>query len=309
MTKPDIPTQCDCLIVGGGPAGLTAAIYLARFHLRVTVIDGGQSRAELIPLTRNHAGFPEGISGRKLLTRMREQAALYGAALGAGDITALSQIDGGFRASIPNGSVRAKAVLLATGVVNRRPPMLDEASHDRALAAGLLRYCAVCDAYEVTDRKVAVMGTGGGGCAEALFLRSYTKDVTLVAPEGEHRLTAAEHQKLAEAGVALAGPCRAIALGDHVIELDIGGVIRPFDTLYPALGSAIRSGLAGQLGARLSGDGCIMVDAHQRTNVPGLYAAGDVVLGLDQISHAMGEGGVAATTIRNDLAQHKPLLR
>lgn len=82
-----------------------------------------------------------------------------------------------------------------------------------------------------------------------------------------------------------------------------------FDALYPALGSDIRSELVTQVGAHLSIEGCLTVDAHQRTDVPGLYAAGDVVLGLDQISHAMGEGGVAATTIRNDLARRTPLRR
>ena len=82
-----------------------------------------------------------------------------------------------------------------------------------------------------------------------------------------------------------------------------------FDTVYPALGSDTHTQLAEQLGARLNEQGCIGVDAHQRTSVEGLYAAGDVVIGLDQISHAMGEGGVAATTIRNDLAKERPLLR
>ncbi len=83
-----------------------------------------------------------------------------------------------------------------------------------------------------------------------------------------------------------------------------------FDSVYPALGSDAHTELAGQVGAELSGDtGCILVDDHQRTSVPGLYAAGDVVLGLDQISHAMGEGGVAATTIRNDLARERPIKR
>ncbi|MEA3003929.1 MAG: thioredoxin reductase, partial [Sphingomonadales bacterium] len=81
-----------------------------------------------------------------------------------------------------------------------------------------------------------------------------------------------------------------------------------FDSVYPALGSDTHVELALQLGAELV-DGALVVDRHQRASVPGLYAAGDVVLGLDQISHAMGEGGVAATTIRNDLAGERPILR
>jgi thioredoxin reductase (NADPH) len=105
----------------------------------------------------------------------------------------------------------------------------------------------------------------------------------------------------------LAGPCRRISIGRDFVELT-GGCHR-FESLYPALGSTIRSELAMALGATLTGEGCVVVDRHQRTSVPHLFAAGDVVLGLDQISHAMGEGGVAATAIRNDLAAVRPLHR
>ena len=298
----------DCLVIGGGPAGLTAAIYLARFHLAVSVIDGGHSRAGLIPLTRNHAGFPEGISGTELLARMRRQATSYGAELREGAVEALEQAPEGFVARIGKEEIRARTVLLATGVVNRRPPMMDDDTHDRALAEGRLRYCPICDGYEVTDQSVAVLGTGSRGYDEALFLRGYTRNITLVAPE-EHALSSEQQSALSDAGVALAGRCRAIRLAERKIVLELDDGPQAFDSLYPALGSDIRSELAGQVGAQMSEDGCLPVDSHQRTNVPGLYAAGDVVLGLDQISHAMGEGGVAATTIRNDLARQTPLRR
>ncbi|WP_380875856.1 pyridine nucleotide-disulfide oxidoreductase [Sphingomonas sp. DBB INV C78] len=304
------PTARDCLVVGGGPAGLTAAIYLARFHLSVTVIDDGQSRAALIPRTHNHAGFPDGISGPELLERMRRQAAIYGVGFRTGSVTALIRAaDNRFVARTAHGAVRAQTVLLATGVVNRRPAMLDAEPHDRALAAGLLRYCPICDGYEVTDRRVAVLGTGERGTNEALFLRGYTADITLVAPGERHELSSDERASLVEGGITIAEGCRAIRLTADQIKLDFDQGSADFDTLYPALGSDIRSELAEQVGANRSEEGCLMVDAHQRTNVPGLYAAGDVVLGLDQISHAMGEGGVAATTIRNDLAGQTPLRR
>ena len=82
-----------------------------------------------------------------------------------------------------------------------------------------------------------------------------------------------------------------------------------FDSMYPALGSVIRSGLAKKCGAKVTDDGCIEVSDHLETSVTGLFAAGDVVVGLDQISHAMGQAGVAATTIRNHLAEKMPLRR
>lgn len=152
-------------------------------------------------------------------------------------------------------------------------------------------------------------GTGERGTAEALFLRSYTADVTLFAPVGGHQLDGEQRAALDEAAVQLRGPCEAIEPREGEIRLVAEGRALAFDTLYPALGSNIRSELAGQVGVNRSDNGCLTVDAHQRTNIPGFYAAGDVVLGLDQISHAMGEGGVAATTIRNDLARQAPLRR
>jgi len=299
----------DCLIVGGGPAGLTAAIYLARFHLEVVVIDGGHSRAALIPKTRNHAGFPEGISGANLLRRMSQQARIYGARVVEGDVDTIVPDGAGFRAVGSFGAMAARAVLLATGVVNNRPAMPDDL-HDAALANGLLRYCPICDGYEVTDQRVGVIGTGAHGAREALFLRSYTADVTLIAPHGAHDLRTPERAMLSMAGVRLIdGPTGDFELGADQIRMDSVEGVLSFASIYPALGSAIRSELAVALGAATSAEGCLLVDAHQRTNVPGLYAAGDVVKGLDQISHAMGEGGVAATTMRNDLAEKRPLRR
>jgi thioredoxin reductase (NADPH) len=101
-----------------------------------------------------------------------------------------------------------------------------------------------------------------------------------------------------------------VATLDEAIVVETPHGHHTFDSVYPALGSDIHNELAGQIGVALNnGTGCILVDAHQRTSVPGAYAAGDVVIGLDQISHAMGEGGVAATTIRNDLAGPEGLRR
>lgn len=299
----------DCLIVGGGPAGLTAAIYLARFHLTVLVVDAGHGRAASIPLTRNHAGFPEGIAGQELLARMREQAVRYGSALVDARVDALRMADGVFVADANGETIAARTVLLATGVVNRRPPDMPEKMHDEALALGVLRYCPICDGFEVTDQNVAVLGTGERGVNEARFLRSYTDRVSLISPGAAHDLDDAQRADLSLHGIRLMeGPARLSIVGT-AIEARVGRTRRRFDALYPALGSDIRSELAAGLGASRSDEGCLLVDAHMRTSVAGLYAAGDVVKGLDQISHAMGEGGVAATTIRNDLAAQRPLLR
>jgi thioredoxin reductase (NADPH) len=300
----------DCLIVGGGPAGLTAAIYLTRFHLRIRLIDAGNSRASWIPCSHNHAGYPAGISGKELLRLMTEQAQKYGAKIECARVTRLAAIDGGFEADWGSGCETARSVLLATGVTNRRPPM-DEDLHEEALARGLIRYCPICDGYEVTDKRVGVIGDDSRGVAEAVFLRSYTRDVTLIAPDSKQRkLGGQDWARLDEYGIpALDGPMTGARLEDDEIVVETATGEHRFDSIYPALGSDVHSSLAEMLDIERAMDGCIKVDDHQRTSLPGVYAAGDVVKGLDQISHAMGEGGVAATTIRNDLAKIAPLLR
>ena len=300
----------DCLIVGGGPAGLTAAIYLSRFHLDIMVVDGGKSRAAWIPTSHNHAGFPGGINGEELLRRMREQAQLYGTRIENGQVTKLERgEDRAWVAEWGSGPVAARSVLLATGVTNRRPPM-DMEAHDAAMARGLIRYCPICDGYEVTDKEVAVIGTGERGLAETRFLRSYTADLTLIAPDAAHELDNKARAELDELNVTLIdGPITAIEPGEESIALVTASGRHDFASIYPALGSDTNTQLAEMAGASLAGDECVKVDSHQRTSVKGIYAAGDLVLGLDQISHAMGEGGVAATTIRNDLAEERPLRR
>lgn len=298
----------DCIIIGGGPAGLTAAIYLARFHLGIRLFDCGSSRAAQIPCTRNHAGFPEGISGKELLARMLAQAEKYGAVREMAEVESLRLLDNGFGVRVGEREHAARTVLLATGVVNNRPDMPRDL-HDDALARGLLRYCPICDGYEVTDKRIGVIGTGSHGVAEALFLRGYSADVTLVAPDA-HDLSEEDTAKLDEAGIArIDGPCGGHAIEGARFAFDTAKGRLAFDSVYPALGSKIRSGLAIQVGARADENGCLEVDDHQRTSVPGLFAAGDVARGLDQISHAMGEAGVAATTIRNLLAERRPIRR
>jgi thioredoxin reductase (NADPH) len=307
--EPPAQEADDCVIIGAGPAGLTAAIYLARFLLRIRLFDSGDSRAAWIPRTHNHAGYPDGIAGADLLRLMREQAERFGAVREEATVTTIERDGADFIVRIGDRGVRARSVLLATGVVNNRPEMAPT-FHTRALAAGLLRYCPICDGYEVTDKRIGVIGSGRHGMKEALFLRGYTRDVTLVSPDAEDGLDAECEAALDAAGVVrVDGPCGGFAIEDERFAFDTAGGRMAFDSVYPAMGSVIRSDLAVAAGARATEEGCLEVDDHQRTSIPGLFAAGDVVKGLDQISHAMGEAGVAATTIRNLLDERRPMRR
>jgi thioredoxin reductase (NADPH) len=295
----------DCAIVGGGPAGLTAAIYLARFRRRVVLYDRGGSRAALIPTSHNHAGFPDGIRGADLLERMGEQAAKYGADLRVGDVTEVRQADGGWRLTAPDGEIAARAVLFATGVDNKRPDM-DEATHRAALEAGKLRYCPICDGWEAGGvefgGRIGVVGAASHGVAEALFLRTYSPHVTLFTLEA-CELHEKDRANLASHGVTWdPRPVTAYDFSGEAVRLCFAdGEAAEVDTLYPALGSEPNTALFAKLGLRTDDEDCIVTDRHQRLGLDGLYAAGDVVAALDQISVAMGHAAIAATAIHNDL--------
>lgn len=284
----------DCIIIGGGPAGLTAALYLARFLRSVTVFDALEGRAGMIPKTHNLAPFPDGISGRDLLDRMRSHATRYGAVIETGTVSAVEKQGDVFLVTTDRRVETARYVIIASGVVNYRPP-LSVSEHDRGLDRGLIRYCPVCDAYEIRGKRVAVLGSGAQGFAEANFIREYSPTVTLIPPDGS--------PAVARDGIGvMESPMKGLAMSDsHVIVTLENGGTRQFDTLYVALGTTARSDLADTLGVRLGEDGCIVSDAKQRTNIDRVYAIGDVTDGLDQIAHAMGQATVAATAIHNDL--------
>lgn len=292
----------DCLVIGGGPAGLTAAIYLARFRRRFQVVDAGHSRAALIPTSHNHAGFPEGIHGRTLLGRMAEQARKYGAHIVAGSVTSLvRRPDRVFLATVDGEQIAARTILLATGVVDREPALPDVPD---AIQRGLVRHCGICDGYEVLGKRVAVIGHVSSGLHEALFLRTYTSDVTLLSLGCPLTLSEAERRQAAEAGIGVVEePVERVVIdGDQIRALTMReGDCRSFDALYSAIGSDARSDLVRALGTHLDEKGCVVTDEHQRSSTDGLFAAGDVVRSLDQISVAMGQAAIAATAIHNRL--------
>jgi thioredoxin reductase (NADPH) len=288
----------DCLIIGGGPAGLVAALYLGRYHRRTCVVDAGESRAALIPESHNYPGF-NGIGGPELLLRLGEQARRYGAETVKGVVSTLRRRgDGVLVARGHSGlEISARFVLLATGLVDECPRI---EGGDQATTG--VRFCPVCDGYEATDKEVAVVGGIESGSKKAFFLRTFTKKVSLFvtddAKPDNHCL-----DELRKAGVRVRGkPERICRLSDGRIAVIMpNGERQSMDFLYPALGCNVRSELAIALGASCSEIGNLKVDEHQRTTAGGLYAAGDVVSDLHQLSVAFGHAAIAATSIHNSL--------
>jgi thioredoxin reductase (NADPH) len=290
----------DCLIIGGGPAGLTAAMYLARYRRAALVVDDGASRAALIPASHNYPGF-KGIAGPDLLTRLREQAGLYGAALKSGRVTALRQREqGGFLARWNGNEVSARTVLIATGLVDGHLPI---DGLDAAVWSGAVRYCPICDGFEAIDRRIGVVGSGTEAGRKALFLRTYSRDIVMFQTGEETDMEL--QQTLREAGVEQAGrPVRAECSDCAVtVTLDCGRRV-DVDVLYPAMGCEVRSELAVALGAACTDNGNLKVDNDQQTTVGCLYAAGDVVSDLHQLAVATGHAAVAATSIHNRLGRN-----
>lgn len=288
----------DCLVVGAGPAGLVAATYLARFRRRIAVVDSGASRARWIPTSHNCPGFPLGVSGTTLLARLREQAEEHGVVVTPGRIDWLLREAHGHGGSVfvardaAGNTWRAATVILATGIVDRLPEV--EGGPEAlaaAIEAGTLRLCAVCDAYEARDSRIAVLAPGEEARRHAAFLRTFSRTVDAIDSSAPYRLECD------------AGGCRietAALDGDGTGDGAVGPV-REYDTLYPALGSDSQSQLAQALGAAVDDEGALRTDAHQQTSVDGLYAIGDVVSALNQIAVAVGHAATAATAVHNGL--------
>ncbi|AKJ27483.1 NAD(P)/FAD-dependent oxidoreductase [Caldimonas brevitalea] len=297
----------DCMVIGAGPAGLAAGIYLRRFHREVRVFDGGASRARRIPLTRNYPGFPEGISGADLLSRLQQQLARQGGGVTMQQVAALRRGDDGtFVAQTSGPDVAARTVLLATGVVDVEPAI---PGVEPLRLRGLLRYCPICDGYDHSGQRVAVVGRGRHGVREALFIRHFSQHVALINADADDLPDETERQALQAHQVeVLTGPAQSVEQQEDgsILLTPAAGEPRRFDVLYAALGTRVRSELAATLGAAQDEGGCLVVDAHLRTSVDGLYAAGDVVSSLSQLTVATGQAAIAATAIHNALAPLRP---
>jgi thioredoxin reductase (NADPH) len=276
----------DVAIVGGGPAGLTAAVYLRRFHRSCLVFDTGHSRARWIPESNNCPGFPGGISGPELLQRLRRQANKADVPIEQARVDRIARpVDGvGFSVEAGGRSWTARMVMIATGLRDRLP---GEWAED-ALACGALRLCPICDAFETSDARIGVFGDSDVVASHARFLRTYSDNVTALPREG-----AAAGEAARAAGVRWLGAgelefdgrrCRYRS-GEDPVE---------FDTVYTFLGFTTSVPVDG-LAITRTGSCEIAVDRNQQTDTPGLYAIGDIVGGLNQISVAVGQAAAAAT--------------
>lgn len=292
----------DCVVIGAGPAGMTAALYLNRFYRNVTVLDAGNSRARWIPKSHNCPGFPDGVSGDDLLELLRTQAMDYGTTVTRATASQLERVAGGFQVTDTRGvQYLGRTILLATGIEDVLPsqPWVED-----AIDCGAMRLCAICDGFEASDDDLAVYGPLHSAFEHAKFMRTYSAMVTLVQSD-DAEVDAELRQRAEDCGIALMKkPSDLLFDGARCGFVIESGEHRQFDTIYPVLGSRSQATLAIALGASVDEDDELLVTPEQMTSVDGLYAIGDVVSAINQISVAAGHAAVAATAIHNALARN-----
>lgn len=292
----------DCLVIGAGPAGLVAALYLRRFQRSISVVSLPHSRALKIERSHNVPGFPGGIAGRDLLQRLRQQLAAVDGQVVEAEVTGLRRAEGGFIAQVGGEVLAARTVLLATGIEDVEPAL---AGLPALRSQARLRQCPICDGHEHRGQRIAVLGRGDHGAREALFLQRFSTRIVLFDVHADDPVPAPRQAQLARAGIV------RVSAAPTAVELDAaGGPVRlqcgngepqEVDVVYAALGCRPRNTLAREVGAIIDARGSIVTDAHQHSSVPGLYAAGDIVSALDQIAVAHGHAAIAATAIHNSL--------
>ncbi len=272
------------VIIGGGPAGLSAAIYAARANIDTTVLyrDGGAlSKTDRI---ENYFGFAEPVSGPVLLERGQAQAARLGARLIEAEATGIEYAAQGFLVKSTAGAFSADAVILATGAPRKAPriPGVQE------LEGRGVSYCAVCDAFFYRGKAVAVLGAGEYALEEASALLPVAASVTLLTNGGPVPAS------LPEGLAADSRPVAAIEGDGQVSRIAFAeGAPLAVDGVFIAYGTAGGSELGRKLGAPADG-GRIQTDASMASAVPGLFAAGDCTGGLLQVSKAVADGAQAA---------------
>lgn len=272
------------LIIGKGPAGISAALYSARANVDTIVIgrDGGAlNKASKI---ENYYGFAEPISGEHLLSQGIAQAVNAGAKIVDDEVLGIS-FDGKYNVSAKGGDYSADAVIIATGTSRTTPRI----KGIRELEGRGVSYCATCDAFFFRGKDVAVMGNGEYAVHEALELQPVVGSVTIVT-DGKPMEAATPD------GINVIEDEIESLIGDEVLESIRfkNGVEKAFGGLFIALGVAGSTDLARKLGAYIEGSR-IVVDENMATTLPGLYAAGDCTGGLLQIAKAVYEGAKAGT--------------
>ena len=309
----------DVAVAGGGPAGLTSALYTTRLGMDTIVVNRGGGRAAMMTDTHNVIGVTEDVSGTEFLETAREQVQDYGGTYQRGFVESVEPLDDadGFTVDTGDGELLAKRVVLATGFADKRPdPPLPRTGKG-------LHWCLHCDAFMFVGEPVFVMGTGEAAAHVAMIMLNYTDDVDILTrgeePEwSEETETMLDNHPVEVIETELSGKrtdddgwLEAYEFEDSVGPRPTGSrtesgddSVREYKGGFPMLGSDYHAELADGLGLTRNDDGTVAVDDHGETSVTGVYAVGDLTPGHNQIPVAMGEGADAGIAIHKDLRKY-----
>jgi thioredoxin reductase (NADPH) len=293
--------EYEVVVIGGGPAGLTAALYTTRLGHETAVFDRGGGRAAMMQDSHNIIAIPEEVSGNELLSRAIEQVEGYGAAYHRRSVTGIERTAEKFRIETDDGEVVADRVVLATGFNDTRPdPPLPRTGRG-------LHYCLHCDAYMFVDEPVYVMGHGESAANVAMVMLNFTDQVDLLLRVEEPTWSEETDTQLhAHPIEILESKVSGVNNGEDSWLSSLAfedGMEREYTGGFAMYGSEYNNGLATELGADLTDDGAVVVDDHGRTSVKGLYAVGDLTPGHNQIPVVMGQSAKAGIAIHKELRE------
>ena len=290
----------EVIIVGGGIAGLSAAIYLGRAERDTLVIDSGHSMAKWEPKVENYLGFSDGVDGEDLLKFGRKQARKHEVDFVEDEIEELARADDGFQLRGKNATYACESLLLATGIFHIPP----EIPGVRECLGHSMFFCKDCDGYRVRGKAIAVVGVNNEAVEYALGMLTYSSCV-VVATNGEKMKWDDQHAKwLDEYEIPVYA--ERIVDCDHS-KCQVRGLVFgdgkevKIDNIFTTRGDIFHTHLAEALGAKLDNEGQIQIDLCMRTTVPSLYAAGCITPANCQMIIAAGQGAAAAQAINRDL--------
>lgn len=285
-------------IIGGGPTGLSAAIYTSRADRRTLVFDDGGGTTRGVDTMENVYGFPDGVTGPELVEVGREHARKYGARIVEEEVVRVASDGDQYRVETAVDKYTFDGIILATGASYERPAI----ANVEPFEGQGVSYCVECDAYFYRDRPVAVIGTDNYAATEALMLLDYTDDVRLLTNSSPLEANDDLQTRLDEAGIPVIDDRLDQLTGDEVLRAAVtrDGREISIDGLFIALGTAGGTDLAEMLGVPVENDS-IVTEPDQSTPVDRVYAAGDVTGGHQQIATSVGEGARAAINLLEDL--------
>ncbi len=302
----------ELAIIGAGPAGYSAVIYAVRSGIKTVVFDKGLGGglAAVSPNIENYAGF-QSISGIDLVDKMKAHASKYTKINFNENVNSITKKGQEFIIETDKQSYNVKAILLCTGTEYRKLNVTGE----KELTGKGVSFCATCDGFFFKDKTVAVIGGGNTALVEAVFLKQIgCKNVYLIHRRDQLRAEKAYQDDAINKGVEIIyethvekilGTEKVEYLELHNVNTDKVSKL-PVDGIFVSIGEEPQNALAKKLGCKLDEKGYVIVDKDQRTNIKGIYAAGDITGGLRQVITACAEGAIAALSSTEVLGKKYP---